>query len=325
MRHAHALGFLLIVAGTATDAHAQEDRPRVTPPRALVTRLYRDIDRNDDLVMAGPDSLARWITVWRRDFDGDGVGEWVVEGTRFCGTNCTRWIYRRLPDGRFTQVYGGGGVSMSAGPRRSHGWRDVREYWHMSCCEGSTTRAVFDGTRYRWRETRYLRTPAQGPGGERTVYRVTITPPAASGRRRIALDSVNAAGGLMISARHDVCGAPAGCSAPELRLLSATLPSGRACATFRIQRYDGRTITRRLCGTTVRQRLNGRAVRALVLHPTRADWGSMWLSREMAIAGQGLPGKIGLDAQGAVSEFATHLAAYYRLQCPTPYDCTSQR
>lgn len=325
MRHALTLcSALVTVAASAVPVRGQQDWPRAAPPRALLRQLLRDLGPDEDFVSVDRDQLERSITVRRGDLNGDGVREWFVVGTQFCGTNCSWWLNRRLPGGGFVQVYEGSGVSVVPLRERAHGWPNLRDYTHMSCCEGSTDTSVFDGTRYRWRETRYVRRPVEEPG-ERTVYRVAITPPASSGRRRLALDPVRAGGGVTVAARHDLCGAYAVCAPPELRLVSSAFSSGRACVTLRVLRYDERTVTRRLCGTTFRQTLNGRTARALVVHPTRADWGSIWLSKEMALSGPGLPGEIDRDAARAVSLFAGRLAAYYRLQCPPGYRCTSAR
>jgi hypothetical protein len=319
MRSLPVLLALLVLPLSA--APAQPSRG-IRPPAALLARLRADLDPNDDLSFE--DSLASAITVTRLDLNGDGVPELVVEGTRFCGSNCQRWIYRRLPGGGYVQVHKGGGAWLAALPARSHGWRDVNEYWHMSCCEGTLTRSVFDGRRYRWRDTRSER---EGPGRRpQTVYHVSITPPEARGRRRLALDPVDAGGGLWISARYELCGRPGGrCGAPELRLSSPRLPAGRVCVSLQVtlENSPGRPApVTRLCGsTTLGGPAPGRATRTLVMHPTAADWARLWVGLGPGLRGPGLPAKLQDDAGYAVRVFAGRLAAFYRVPCPPGYGC----
>ena len=320
---AFALALLALLAAVPA-AHAQPH-----PSRALANALYRDLNPDhDDIAMFGRDSLARWTIVTREDFNGDGVPEWVVNAARFCGTNCQWWVYRRLPGGRFAQVHDGGGVSMVRLRRRSHGWQDIREYWHSSCCDGTITLWRFDGTRYRWAETRYEARDTASATGMRTVYRVAIAP-ARSGRRRLVLDPVNAGRGVRVAARYDLCG-NAGCAAPQLHVTSASLSAGRACITVRTRyRYQSSPMpveTVRLCGTTTPGGVSaGRATRTLVLRPGPGDWGKLWFATDVEIHGAGLSGRIDTHAGYALGVFAARLAAYRRLQCPGVFRraCTS--
>lgn len=300
---------LLILFLAAAPAAAQQPA-QVQPPRALVQRLFADQAPDSDLKRNGLARVPASITVQRRDLNGDGAAEWMVEGTRYCGTNCMRWIYRRLPDGRFSQVYEGGSATLEVLPARSRGWSSLLSRGHMSCCEAVHIRSEFDGRRYAWRDTEY-RADANTPA-PKVVYHVSVTPPNGQGERRLALDPMNAGGGLWISARHDVCAAGGRCAAPELVLSSAALPAGRVCVAFRSESPEARPYRSApgegWCGTTAAARLpNGTTARRLVLHPTPRDWARMADVYALALTGPGMPAKLELDAAGAVMEFGTHL------------------
>jgi hypothetical protein len=315
----------LLAAASTSAAHAQPPRERLRAPRALLERLMADLDDDDDLVMSGIDSLAKWIYVERRDFNGDGVREWVVEGTRYCGTNCSHWIYRRLPGGRFVQVYAGSGTGIATLAARSHGWHHVREYSHMSCCDGPASISVFDGRRYRWRDTRYL--VWDDAGRPRTAYHVFLTPPEAPGPQRLVLDPFDAGGGLWISARYDVCraGRPRTdvCGAPRLVLSSARLPAGRMCVRMRV----GEIVAHRdyrarpgWCGVTAPDP-NARGRRRLLLRPTREDWARLRYYGSMELNGPGLPGRLPMRYGSGLEDFADQLEYHYRLPCTEGYGC----
>lgn len=322
--------FLALLAAAAVPTRAQPSGQTVRPPRALVERLFADIreaDDQDDFVMDGVDALAKGITVTRRDFNGDGVREWEVEGTRYCGTNCSRWIYRRLPGGRFQQVFAGGGTSIGILRSRSHGWHDVRDYWHMSCCDGPSSIFAFDGRRYQWRETRYL--VWDDRGHPRTAYHVYLTPPEASGTRRLVLDPYDVGGGLWVSARYDVC-RPGRvrtdvCGAPRLVLSSARLPAGRVCVRMRVKNvvppphpaYQSRP-GGGWCGVTAPDPA-ARGRRRLVLRPTRDDWTYVLHYYYVDLTGPGLPGR--LENEPGLSAFAGQLEQRYRLPCIEGYWC----
>jgi hypothetical protein len=325
---ARTLLLVVLLAALAPSAHAQRPRERARPPRALLERLLADLDDNE-LAWQGIDSLAKWITVERRDFNGDGVREWVVEGTRSCGTNCERWIYRRLPGGRFVQVHAGGGTGIGMLTARSHGWHHVSEHWHMSCCSGPTSTYVFDGRRYQWRETRY-QVWKDDYRQARTTYHVFVTPPEAPGPQRLVLDPMDAGGGLWISARYDICRAGRvrtdECGAPRLILSSARLPAGRVCVRMRAgailppREYRSRP-GGGWCGVTAPDaRARGR--RRVVLRPRREDWARLSHYLDVEMTGPGLPGKLRLDDAYGLSSFAGHLERdYYRLPCIDDYGC----
>jgi hypothetical protein len=325
---ARAAALVVLLAAASPDAHAQRTQERVRPPRALLERLLADLD-DDELGWGGIDSLAKWITVERRDFNGDGVREWVVEGTRYCGTNCARWIYRRLPGGRFVQVFAGGGTGIVMLEARSHGWHHVRASWHMSCCSGPTSIFVFDGGRYRWRETRYL-VWRDDYRQARTTYRVSVAPSESPGPRRLALDPYDAGGGLWISARYDVC-RPGRvrtdvCGAPRLVLSSARLPAGRVCVRMRandiVQHREYRAPPGPgWCGVTAPDAL-ARGRRRLVLRPRREDWAHLVYYGDVELTGPGLPGKLNMVDANGLGEFSGYLEDHYRLPCIDGYWCS---
>jgi hypothetical protein len=313
--------FLLLLALGASPAAAQQQQVR--PPRALVRALFADLDEQEDFKINGIESLAAGTTVERPDLDGDGVGEWLVKATRFCGSNCQHWIYRRLPDGRFQQVYAGGGVTLDVLPARSRGWRSLIATWHMSCCETIYTLSQFDGRRYQWRDTEYRGESADH--NPKVIYHLSIAAPDARGRRRLALDPMDAGGGLTIAARHDACPRGAQCGAPELVLRSARLPAGRVCVAFRAVDGDHReyrsTPGAGWCGVTTAGALaDGAATRQLVLRPARRDWARMGPAYTAELTGPGLPGELGIDAVGALAGFVGHLGDVYTLPCDV---CTS--
>jgi hypothetical protein len=329
---ARVLAFIALLAAMAPGAHAQQTPHPVHPPRALVERLYADIraaDEQDDIVMYGIDSMAQSITVTRRDFNGDGVREWKVVGTRYCGSNCAWWIYRRLPSGRFQQVHAGGGANLDILRSRSHGWHDIREYWHMSCCDGPSSIFVFDGCRYQWRETRYH--VWDDRGHPRTTYHVYLTPPEEPGTQRLMLDPIDAGGGLWVSARYDVCRPGRArtdvCGAPRLILSSARLPAGRVCVRMGAETvpppprpvYHSRP-GGGWCGVTGPDP-GARGRRRLVLRPTRDDWRHIQYYYRVELTGPGLPG--GLIGDGLMA-FASYLADHYRLPCVEGYSCENR-
>jgi hypothetical protein len=271
--------------------------------------------------------VPRAITVERRDLNGDGRPEWFVVGTRVCGAaNCPRWIYRQLPDGRFQQVYDCAGVRIDVLPRRSLGWPALVSVGHMSSAEAVYRRSEWDGRRYAWRNTEYRgQTDA---GTSRTVYHVAISDADARGRRRLALDPVDAGGGLWISARHDVCprGREAECGAPQLVLQSAGLPAGRACVSFRSDEGEGPAYTsmpgERWCGATTAAPLPGGAAgRRLAVRPTRRDWAQMASVYGVSLTGPGLPGRLSTDADGALMAFGWSLRDVYTLPCVPGAEC----
>jgi hypothetical protein len=330
---ASALLVLALLALASASAGAQQRPQPVRPPRALLERLMADLVAADevDLVSGGLDSLAKWVTVTRRDFNGDGVREWEVEGSRYCGSNCARWIYRRLPSGRFQQVFAGGGTSIGILRSRSHGWRDIRDYWHMSCCDGPSSTYVFDGRRYRWRETRYLWKP-MGGGEFRVTHRVSVTPPEEPGPQRLVLDPFDAGGGLRVSARYDICRPgrvrTGVCGAPRLILSSARLPAGRVCVRMRVE--EGRRSPRPAayrsrpgggwCGATAPDP-GARGRRRLVLRPSREDWAYILHYYLVDLTGPGLPGRLRQERGDGLSDFAGHLEQHYHLPCVEGYWC----
>lgn len=328
---ARALLVVALLAAAGAPARAQRDEPPVQPPRALLVELMRSLGEDgQELTWDGVDSLAKQITVTRRDFNGDGVREWEVEGTRLCGSNCSRWIYRRLADGRFQQVHAGGGTGIGIRPQRSHGWHTIAEYWHMSCCDGPEAISVFDGRRYQWRETRYLAWDVEGSEEPRVTYRVSVTPPDAPGPQRLVLDPTDVGGGLWISARYDICRAGRVrtdvCGAPRLILSSARLPAGRVCVRFRGEddRTSGKVYWSRLgsnwCGTTAPDPV-ARGRRRVVVHPTRADWARILRYWYLDLTGPGLPGRLSERYGHGLTAFAGRLSLHYNLPCIDDYWC----
>jgi len=330
---ARALAAAVLLAAVCAPALAQRTRERVEPPRALLERIHADLRAAGevDLASYGTDSLAKWITVARRDFNGDGVREWVVEGTRYCGTNCARWIYRRLSSGRFQQVHAGSGTGIAILRTRTRGWHDITEYVHMSCCDGPSSTYVFDGRRYRWRETRYLWRPIDG-GESRITHRVSVTPPEEPGPQRLVLDPFDAGGGLRVSARYDICRSGRVrtdvCGAPRLTLSSARLPAGRVCVRMRVE--EGLRPPRPAylsrpgggwCGVTAPDP-GARGRRRLVLRPSREDWAYILHYFHVDLTGPGLPGRLQEERGHGLIRFAGQLERHYHLPCVEGYWCS---
>ncbi|MFL5382712.1 MAG: hypothetical protein ACJ8GN_09390 [Longimicrobiaceae bacterium] len=321
----------LLASAVCVRVDAQQTPQRVRPPRALLERLHADLRAEDevDLVSYGTDSLAKWITVTRRDFNGDGVREWEVEGTRYCGTNCARWIYRRLSSGRFQQVHAGSGTGIGILRTRTHGWHDITEYVHMSCCDGPSSTYVFDGRRYQWRETRYL---VWDEHRARTAHRVYLTPPGAPGPQRLVLDPFDAGGGLRVSARYDICRSGRVrtdvCGAPRLILSSARLPAGRVCVRMRVEEglrpprpaYHSRP-GGGWCGVTAPDP-GARGRRRLALRPSREDWAYILHYFHVDLTGPGLPGRLREERGHGLIEFAGSLERHYYLPCVEGYWCS---
>lgn len=308
-----SLVFALLAVLCASSAAAQPAR-EVRPPRALARQLFVDLDADSEFKRNGLESVAQGTTVERRDLNGDGVGEWVVMGTRFCGTNCQYWVYRRLPDGRYQQAFAGGGVRLEPLPARTNGWRSLLSRAHMSCCESFFDRYEFDGRRYRWRDTEY-RADTDKPRS-RVVYHLSITDPDARGRRRLVLDPVDAGGGLGIAARYDVCARGQACGAPELVLRSARLPAGRVCVAFSGRGMEGDAYRSARdpgwCGQAAARA--GTPGRELVLHPTRRDWARLHSVTDVELTGPGLPGALATDATSALVSFVEQLQDFHRLR-----------
>ena len=324
---AHVLMLVVLLGLVSPSAHAQRAQEGVRPPRALLERMMADLHDYDELMRAGIDSLAKWITVERRDFNGDGVREWVVVETRVCGSNspCTTWIYRRLPGGRFVQVHEDFGLRIDVLPARSHGWHHVTGYWYRPCCASQTRTFVFDGRRYRWRETRYE--VFDEPGEPGTKYRVFVTAPEEPGPRRLALDPFNVGGGLWISARYDICRAArartGGCDAPRLILSSARLPAGRVCVrmyTFVTPGESRAHAGSGGCGVTSPDPgAPGR--RRLVLRPAREVWARLRRYPGVELTGPGLPGKLRSEDADGLAAFAGHLEEFDRPPCVEGNGC----
>ncbi len=195
----------------------------------------------------------------------------------------------------------------------------------MSAFDGPESIFVFDGRGYQWRETLY-RDSREGMEGDSAfiVYRTSVTPPDARGRRRLALDPVDAGGGLTISAVHDACATQtARCSAPELRLTSPRLPDGRACVALRIRigwDRDSTVTTSTLCGVPTAAR-SPRGARTLVVRPTPVDWARMGVAADFRLTGAAVPAKPEEYALQGMRDFAAHLSGLYRLPCVPGYWC----
>lgn len=316
-----SLRVLALLGFAASPAAAQPSAPaEVRPPAALARQLYADLEPDDLLRREGPRETVNAIRAERRDLNGDGRAEWMVTGTRTCGAaNCPHWIYRELPNGRFEQLFAGGGVRIDVLPQRTGGWPALMLIGHMSARETTFRRSVWDGRRYAWRDTEYREEERGKPA--RVIYRLAITDPDARGRRRLALDPVNAGGGLWISARHDVCGnsREAACGSPQLVLQSTSLPAGRVCVRMRAEDSDPQyasTPGDRWCGVTTAVTIpGGRAGRRLVLQPTRRDWAQLGVAYGLSLTGPGLPGRVDTDATGALMNFSDRLGEVYTLPC----------
>ena len=317
-----------LLALSATHLAAQPSASaEVQPPRALVRQLWADLEPDHLLRREGLGELPRAITVERRDLNGDGRPEWFVMGNRACGAaNCPRWIYRDLPDGRFELLYDGAGTRIDVLPKRSRGWPALVSVGHMSSRETVYRRSEWDGRRYAWRDTEY-REHTSG-GAPRTIYHVALSDADARGRRRLALDPMDAGGGLWVSARHDVCprGREAECGAPQLVLQSAALPAGRVCVRYRSEEGELRYTSapgERWCGVTTAAALpGGRAGRRLVLRPTRRDWAQMAAAFDAILTAPGLTGKLETDAVSALMSFAWSLHDVYTLPCVPGTECS---
>jgi hypothetical protein len=315
-----------ILACGAAAAHAQ-DAPAVAVPRALLTQLYADLDESHDYWITGIERLAAGITATRQDLDGDGVGEWVVKGTSLCGTNCQRWVYRRLPGGRYALLLDAVGSRLEPLPERTNGWRDIRVVSPSSADDAQTRTYVFDGRRYRWRE---VHDTHLGAGGRRTVYRMVSTRDA-RGRRGPALEPVDAGCGLWIAARHAACapGQRAACGPALLTLSSARLPAGRVCVRLRVVTPDAReylTPAREdgLCGVTAPDpAARGRS--RLVLRPRADDWSYLAYFSHAEIQGPGLPTRLSGAATGALMSFAGLLEEKQPLPCLPTHPCPAGR
>lgn len=316
------LAVLLAASSAFTPAAAQPPR-EARPPRALARQLFADLEPDNEFKRNGIESVEQGTVVERPDLDGDGVGEWLVKATRFCGAaNCQYWVYRRLPDGRFQQVFTGGGVGLEVLPMRSRGWNGLRSRAHMSAYETFIDRWEFTGRRYVWRDTEY-RGDSNTPH-PRVIYHLSISHPEAR-RRRLMLDPVDAGGGLRVAARYQLCGGTS-CTGPELVLRSERLPAGRMCVAFRATGMDGAehraADASRWCGKTAP--VAGRpSERELVLRPLAADWARLYSAIDVDLTGPGLPGRIASDATSALLTFASRLDEHYRLPCHSAEECAA--
>lgn len=315
------------LALAAMPAAAQPAAPVQAPP-ALLRQLWADLEPDHLLRREGRSELPRAITVERRDLNGDGRAEWWVEGSRVCGNaNCPRWIYRQHADGRFQQVYDGAGVRIDVLPQRSSGWPALVSVGHMSSSETVYRRSQWVGGRYVWLDTEYRGKSAAG--ADSLIYHVAMS--NVGGRRRLVLSPVDAGGGLWISASHEVCprGREAGCGAPQLVLQSARLPEGRVCVRFRAEDSEPQyasTPGERWCGvTTAAPTSGGGAPRRLVVRPTRREWAQLGTAYGLAFTGPGLPGRVEIDAAGALMSFTWALRNVYTLPCVADGDCPGTR
>lgn len=318
MRRLAILLLLLLPGLTATASHAQEGR-RIPTPRRLVAQVMRDVDDGDDLAYLPDDSVAAYLNVTRRDLNGDGTPELMVQQTHYCGTNCMKWIYRRLPDGGYRMLLGAMVINLDVLPARVNGWHSISTWYHLSCCEGSSTRYEFDGRTYAWRETKWQR-EAERDTSLVTIYRVSITSPGTA-RRHLSLDPLTA-GGVRIDAGYDVCRRGVRCGEPWLRLVSARLPAGRVCVGMstslqKLAKPYERSWTD--CGVATETRAGGRTTRTLVLHPTRAEWGMLWVGYGLHLSIPGVRATI-VDA-GGIGSFAGRVSSYYHVVCPDGYGC----
>jgi hypothetical protein len=316
----------VFLAFAASRATAQPPAP-VRPPAALVRQLFADLEPDHLLRREGLAEIPKAITVEQRDLNGDGTPEWFVEGTRVCGNaNCPRWIYRRLPDGRFQQVYDEGNVRIDVLPQRSGGWPALMSVIHMSCCETVFRRSEWNGRRYAWRDTEYR--SQTNTDASKLVYHVAMVDTDARGRRRLVLDPMDAGGGLRIAARHDVCARGEDCGSPTLTLQAPGLPEGRVCVGLSTNDGEGPGYTaprsERWCGITTPASLPGAAAaRQLTIRPTRRDWSQLTTAYEVNLTGPGLPGKLDIDAVGALMAFSWSLRDVYSLPCIPHGECGS--
>jgi hypothetical protein len=78
----------------------------------------------------------------------------------------------------------------------------------------------------------------------------------------------------------------------------------------------------RWCGVTTAAALpGGRAGRRLAVRPTRRDWAQMAAAYDAILTGPGLPGKLEVDAVGALMSFAWSLRDVYTLPCVPGTEC----
>jgi hypothetical protein len=210
-------------------------------------------------------------------------------------------------------------ITMDVLPARSHGWHSISTWYHFSCCEGSSTLYEFDGSRYQWRETKWQR-ERDNDTTPRTVYRVSITPPGTT-RRHLSLDPVTAAG-VRIDAGYDVCRRGVDCGQPWLRLVSPQLPAGRVCVGMRTSLQNMAKPYEQSwtdCGVTTATRDGARTTRTLILHPTRSEWGMLWVGYNPNLSVPGVRTTI-VDA-GGLGAFAGQLSNHYHVVCPESYGC----
>ncbi|HEU0054075.1 MAG TPA: hypothetical protein VFQ39_12905, partial [Longimicrobium sp.] len=214
------------------------------------------------------------------------------------------------PGGSFQQVYAGAGARLDVLPARVNGWPSLMSIGHMSAAEAVYRRSEFDGRRYRWRDVEYR----ERERGRADVVRYHLTRTERAGRARTVLDPMRAGGGLWLSATADRCapGAARACSTTRLELQSATLPAGRVCVRYRSEEGEGPVYQSaagdRWCGVTTPVTLPGGGQgRRLVVTPARRDLERMANGYDAHLIGPGLPGKLDLDAVGALLAFAGSL------------------
>ncbi|MBV9108174.1 MAG: hypothetical protein JO306_02070, partial [Gemmatimonadetes bacterium] len=100
------------------------------------------------------------------------------------------------------------------------------------------------------------------------------------------------------------------------------LPAGRVCVAMRtslenLAKFYERSWTD--CGVTTAARLDGRTTRTLVLHPTRTEWGLLWVGYGLRLSIPGVRATI-VDS-GGIGSFAARVSSYYHVVCPDGYGC----
>ncbi|HET6228444.1 MAG TPA: hypothetical protein VFE05_00115 [Longimicrobiaceae bacterium] len=316
------LATLLALVCLAQAADAQTRPARLPIPRTLAVHLKADAGQGSDIPDVEVEEIRAAVTMERKDLNGDGVPELFVEGTRFCGTNCERWIYRQLGVGGYSLLYHDWGTGETVLPERAHGWPLITEYTHMSCCEGGTHLYRFDGRHYAWRSS--VEQATRDDGTDSIIYRVALTPSRAERPRSLVLDPAHAGGGLLVSARYDLCarGSAASCGVPVLLLQSARLPAGRVCVD--VHAMDGNRWEYKpppgpgWCGVTAPAGgPRGEPQRVLELRPSPRDWTALGFGESLEMRGPGLPGELSLDGRVALGAFVSHLDEVYTLP-PSP-------
>ena len=119
-------------------------------PDDIVRGLSTDdrvLDCDQGLVDGRSAFAPGWVIAHRVDFDGDGRGDWLVEGRHACiagGDGADWWLYAEDPDGRRLLLAAGRAGAVEVLPARSHGFAGLR----LLREDGSIDEARYDGSAY---------------------------------------------------------------------------------------------------------------------------------------------------------------------------------